>query len=334
VEEETSQIIMEKPHVVILGAGASRAAALDGDVDGRIVPLMNDLIEIVELDKILIKWDISFEEKNFESIYSRIHEDESKRDLLVEIEKSIESYFDILELPYHPTIYDHLVLSMREKDLIATFNWDPFLLQAYARNSGKFDLPQLAFLHGNVKTGFCNKDRILGIKGNICSKCGEYFTPTRLLHPVEHKDYYNDKFIADEWRRLKAALRSAFMITFFGYGAPKYDKGALELMKMAWGEAIKRNMEQIEIIDIKDKDKLYDTWEPFIHTHHYEAIDNFYKSWIARHPRRSGEAYFNQFFDVKCIEDNPIPPDIHFKELWEWLLPLKNVEDKYKKGNK
>lgn len=82
VEEETSQIIMEKPHVVILGAGASRAAALDGDVDGRIVPLMNDLIEIVELDKILIKWDISFEEKNFESIYSRIHEDVSKRNFL------------------------------------------------------------------------------------------------------------------------------------------------------------------------------------------------------------------------------------------------------------
>lgn len=86
VEEEISQIIMERPHVVILGAGASRAAALEGDVHGRIVPLMNDPVEIVGLDKILIKWDISFEEKNFESIYSRIHEDESKRVSLFENE--------------------------------------------------------------------------------------------------------------------------------------------------------------------------------------------------------------------------------------------------------
>jgi hypothetical protein len=33
-----------------------------------------------------------------------------------------------LELPDHPTVYDHLLLSLRKKDAIFTFNWDPFLL--------------------------------------------------------------------------------------------------------------------------------------------------------------------------------------------------------------
>ena len=44
-----------------------------------------------------------------------------------EIETRVDEYFADLELPGHPTIYDRLVLSLREKDLIATFNWDPFL---------------------------------------------------------------------------------------------------------------------------------------------------------------------------------------------------------------
>ena len=36
-----------EPHVVILGAGASKAAFRHGDANGRSVPLMNELPEIL-----------------------------------------------------------------------------------------------------------------------------------------------------------------------------------------------------------------------------------------------------------------------------------------------
>ena len=40
-------------------------------------------------------------------------------------------YFSSLALPEHPSIYDYLVLGLRPKDVIATFNWDPFLMLAH-----------------------------------------------------------------------------------------------------------------------------------------------------------------------------------------------------------
>jgi hypothetical protein len=39
------------------------------------------------------------------------------------------------------------------------------------------------------------------------------------------------------------------MVTIFGYGAPKSDTEAVDLMKAAWGKVSDRNLEQVEIID-------------------------------------------------------------------------------------
>ena len=61
------------PHVVLLGAGASRAAFPDGDRASRRVPLMDDLVDIVELKQEIEDTGESFENgDNFESIYSRL----------------------------------------------------------------------------------------------------------------------------------------------------------------------------------------------------------------------------------------------------------------------
>lgn len=46
-----------------------------------------------------------------------------------------------IQIPERPTIYDQLLLNLRPKDLIATFNWDPLISQAYKRNKDEFDLP-------------------------------------------------------------------------------------------------------------------------------------------------------------------------------------------------
>lgn len=121
-----------------------------------------------------------------------------------EIESKVTEYFSDMKLPDHATIYDHLVLSLRPRDLIATFNWDPFLYQAFCRN-GEFtkDLPLMSFLHGNVAIGYNEEYERSGPAGMFLRPDGGYFKPTKLLYPVRTKNYNDDTFIYREWERLK-----------------------------------------------------------------------------------------------------------------------------------
>ena len=327
-EEEINQVEMEKPHVVILGAGASYASFPNGDKNGTKLPLMNNFIEILGLENLLERTGIQFESHNFEDIYDKIVKTEGLEDIQKELEDEVYNYFNNLDIVDEPTIYDHLLLSLREKDVIATFNWDPFLLQAYYRNGIKgFKLPQLLFLHGNVAIGYCEQDKIAGVNGLKCKKCGYPFDATKLLYPISEKNYHNDNFISLQWEELGHHLKSAFMVTIFGYGAPVSDISAVELMKKAWGNVDSRNMEQVEIIDIRDEKELQEVWNPFIHSHHVDFCKSFYDSSIANHPRRTGEAYLNQYIYSKFIESNTIPKGLNFDELWEWYGKLFKVED-------
>lgn len=326
-EDEIRQISVGKPHVVILGAGASYAALPQGDKHGRRLPLMNNLIETLGIEDIVAKTGLRFETPNFEDIYASIHQDPGLIEIREELEFQVYRYFRGMELPEHPTIYDHLVLSLREKDLIATFNWDPFLVQAVRRNSHGLKLPMVLFLHGNVEVGYCNEGHMMGNNGGICSRCGSQLAPTRLLYPVTQKNYHLDEFISRQWAMVTDALKHAFMVTVFGYGAPTSDVRAIELLKGAWGSIEERCMEQVEIIDIRDEADLRDTWSPFIHTHHYRVHSSFYDSWIANHPRRTGEAYLNQFIEAMFIENNPLPREVGFPELWDWYSRLQEIED-------
>ncbi len=109
-----------------------------------------------------------------------------------------------MQLPEDPTIYDYLVLSLRSKDLIATFNWDPFLYQAWVRNKTFVDdLPHLSFLHGNVSIGYSRVHKRCGPVGMPAGPDGEEFVPTKILYPVEQKNYTDDEFINIEWERIK-----------------------------------------------------------------------------------------------------------------------------------
>jgi hypothetical protein len=327
-EQETKQISMKPPHVVLLGAGASRAALPEGERSGKRLPLMADFVETVPVKDLLREVPELPIGLNFEGIYSKISQDPTRRDLCRRLEGVIHDYFDSLELPSTPTIYDHLLLSLRSKDFIATFNWDPFLIQAANRNRKlKRRLPTILFLHGNVLAGYCERDDVYGIKGNICSKCRNPFQPSRLLYPVADKDYRHDPMIARSWKALDEVLGYAFMVTIFGYSAPVSDVGAMALLRSAWGRWEERQFEQFEIIDVQDEGELRKNWQDFIHTHHYEVHDDFYDSWIALHPRRTGEAYRNQYMEAKFIEANPLPKSASFPELWEWFMPLLEAEE-------
>lgn len=326
-EQEIEQTTTGKPHLVILGAGASLAAFPHGDKNGKKLPLMNNFVETLGLETLINQAGKEFETTNFEEIYSQLCSDATTEELRQKIEQVIYDYFSSLEISDTPTIYDYLVLSLREKDFIATFNWDPFLIQAYRRNGRYFKLPKLLFLHGNVEVGYCQNSHIMGNIGQQCSQCDELLVPTKLLYPIGEKNYHLNEFISRQWATLQDVLKHTFMITIFGYGAPVSDASAVELMKSAWGNVEERMMEETEIIDIRNEDELQELWDPFIHTHHYRIENNFFNSWIANHPRRSGEAYWNQFIEAKFIENNPTPHFDSLKELWDWFEKLKDVED-------
>ena len=85
-------------------------------------------------------------------------------------------------------------------------------------------------------------------------------------------------------------------------------------------------MEQASFITIQDEDEVLETWSPFIHTHHVEVHSDFYASWTANHPRRTGEAYWNQYLEAKFVAENPIPRDLDFPALWDWFEQFRAPE--------
>lgn len=325
-------------HVVILGAGASIASTRrNPERNGKVLPSMDNFIDVVGLTEIVKRLPPELQAKNFETLYSNLHEHDPNSEAIQEIEWIVQEYFRDMRLPDEPTIYDYLVMSLRSRDLIATFNWDPFLLQAYQRNSHIADMPYFAHLHGNVAIGFNTTIMKPGPAGYTHRPTGTPFTPTRLLYPVTKKNYNQDVFTQKEWETVKGWLESdtTKRITVFGYGAPASDVEAVKLLNDAWGTPDERNMEQVEIIDIRPQDELRNLWDNFIHSHHYDITDNFFGSVLAHYPRRTSESWFHHYLPATIEEafmhDNPIPQDFKtLQEMWDWFKPLIDAENEWK----
>ena len=77
---------------------------------------------------------------------------------------------------------------------------------------------------------------------------------TKLLYPVAQKDYESDAYIHNCWEAVQQAIDESFMITIFGYSAPSSDRSAVNLLKQAWGDPQKRQLEEISVIDIIDEE--------------------------------------------------------------------------------
>lgn len=313
----------DSPHVVILGAGASRAAFLNGDRNGKRLPLMADLVEFVGLEEVLSEAGIKHKGRNFERIFTEFMH---ATDLRHEIELLVYDYFADLGLPEHVTLYDELVLSLRKKDLIATFNWDPLLLHAYARNSAIEQLPAVLFLHGNVGVGACREHRRKGHQGTNCEVCGNVLEPTPLLYPITEKDYFEDPFIRSEWQELRHFLEYAYLVTIFGYSAPDADAAAMELMHGAWTANLSREFAQISIVDLKGEEELERTWSPFFVRNHYGTSEDLDGSNLFTHPRRSCDAFAMATLQLHPCQPNPLPRLRDLPELHKWIRPLVDQE--------
>lgn len=313
--------INHSPHIVILGAGASRAAFPGGDANGKRLPVMADLIGLLNLAPAIANAGFS-DTSDFESLYDEIATSGKAPGLKAEIEAKVEAYFAALELPESPTLYDYLILSLRESDYIATFNWDPFLAQAFRRNQQTAGVPKLLFLHGNVEVGLCPIDRVKGFRGDNCQKCGAPLQPSRLLYPVRQKNYNSDPFIESEWKELESALGRGYMLTIFGYSAPKTDVEAVGLMLRGWGTNPTFELAQVSIVDIKPESELETTWERFFCRTHYGTTTSVWNSRLFRHPRRSGEALAMATLQNDPWHDNPFPKLRSLSQIHAWLAPL------------
>lgn len=313
---------IQKPHVVLLGAGASRAAFPNGDRYDKKLPLMNDFVETLELTSILNSNGID-PSQNFESIYSNIKDNMIRNTL----ENQINKYFSALTLPATPTDYDRLLLSLRKKDAVFTFNWDPFLFDAWVRNQHIAKLPEIFFLHGNVRIGSCIKHQQWGRKLNLCPTCNNRFTEVPLLYPIEKKDYSQNEYIKEAWKNAKYFIRNAFTITIFGYGAPSSDIDAVELLRSAWFDGNHRILEHIELIDIADSDTLHERWHSFTPTNHYAIRNNFSESRLFRWPRRSCESLFYPMTEGIACEEFPLPTTDNFDELHRYTAEISHYEN-------
>ena len=324
-------VLSSPTHVVILGAGASKQAFPNGDANGLQLPTMADLIQITGVKDILLREIGETVTDDFEAVYSRLASDPENIDKLKEIKNLIRQYFAQMQLPEEPTLYDHLLLSLRNSDLVATFNWDPLLFDCWERLCDLFGedcLPSIAYLHGNVRVACCYEHYKCGPPGLQCPLCNRPLEPTPLLLPVEDKNYDKNRYTRDAKQRLQYGLEKAFAVTIFGYGAPRSDKIAIDLMKSAWNGRWVREYETISIVNTENEDKIKATWRRFTYGQHFRIRKDFYDTMIPQYARRSIEALYAMTIEGCFVDLLPIPRDGTWEQLSTWLNDMTEYEVK------
>lgn len=301
LQEQLTNSILSGPHVVILGSGATIAAIPNGDKNGLKSSVMNGFVRNLGLEDLMAGLKLKTTSDNLEDIYSELHDIPKYKGVCNEIETRIFNYYNSLIIPDTPTAYDYLVLSLRKKDWIFSFNWDNLLIQAYARcYKITRDLPELVFLHGNVNVAYCS---ICGKPQrrdfSKCCQCGGELIPTPLLYPIRNKDYTSSDYIRKAWEVLKLSLDEASVLTVFGYSAPKTDAAAIDLMRTAFAKRT-RWYSQFEVIDVAPRNIIYDSWSDFITAvHEHISIHRtiFDGTLMGEFPRRTIEGYVKRNFD-------------------------------------
>ena len=282
------------PHVVIIGAGASKAA-VPIDKNGKEVPLLKEVCKVLGLVDELKGYGFNNEEiENFELLYSHICHNKKMAVLKRRLETAVREYFQKLEIPDEINLYDYLILSLTSKDAIISFNWDPFLIQSYLRNIDVQNLPEIIFPHGNVGVGLCYKCKNKGYFGYLCSGCLKPLVEMPLLFPIEDKDYDTEEIIRNEWTLAKKYLSRAAAITIFGYGAPETDKKAVDLIKSSFAKSNTTYIAPFTIINLlKEKEKQLEKWSGFFTDQRLWYCEHLEDSILWKLPRVTIEYFFD-----------------------------------------
>lgn len=331
-DEEIEDLYKHKekqPYLVVLGAGATMAAIENGDKNGKRSAVMDGFLDKIGMETILNGITLDYKGNNLEEIYSELHNKPQYKDVVDKIEMGIIEYFSDMELPDNLTIYDYLVISLSKKDCIATFNWDPLLMQAYNRmRKITGDLPEMLFLHGNVAAGLCEKcKRYAPLQNKNCQSCSKPLVMPPLLYPVKQKDYSKDIFICDQWKCFEWYCKNAALLTFFGYSAPKSDADARERILEAY-TSHNRAIDVIEIIDLKNEDEDFcESWNDFSEPvrGHITFHKTFWDSILAEYPRRAVKGYVDRVRGGGWNgSDITLEPGLDIESLKLRLKPLLN----------
>ena len=90
-------------------------------------------------------------------------------------------------------------------------------------------------------------------------------------------------------------------------------------------------MEEIELIDIREEDDVIESWNQFIHTHHYSYHKSFFDSTIAICPRRSCEATFDRLMNCIWLDGSKgFKNGMSFADIDEVTYKLIDEENKVK----
>lgn len=310
--------INHSPHVVILGAGASKACCPNGDANGRPLPVMADLVHALSLEDV-VRAAGHDPAGNFEAIYSALYAAGDSGTVKL-LDDATRAYFQDIRLPEDVTVYDYLLLSMRPKDMIVSFNWDPLLPQAYRRWRHLGDvLPPIVFPHGNVDLVLNLDKKTTAFAEDRANEPG--YAPCRLLYPVERKNYSDDPFIADQWARATDWLGRAYYVTVFGYSAPKTDVEARKLLKDAWTNNPTYTLGEFDVVDIRPREELEASWEEFILRSHGGYSLDIMRTYPMRQPRRTCEAFAFMTLQQQPWSEEPFPTFTERAELEAWVAP-------------
>lgn len=325
------------PHVVILGVGASCAAIPAVDKFGKKISAMSGFMDKMGMTDILDEIVLRTSSDNLEVIHMELDErgiaEPECKAAKEELEKRIYEYISDSSIPDEPTVYAYFILSLTETDSIATFNWDQLLVQAMARCKRYIqNLPNFAFLHGNVAVGYCEKDKIIGNVGNTC-RCGEPLRSIPLLYPIKNKDYTSYIAINKAWKTQNNALSVAYMVTIFGYSAPKSNVEAIAMLKDAWGAADNRKLEETEVVDLRSADEVYDSWKVFIFNYHFSYHKSSFDATLAKCLRRSSEAIIDRIMKCIFLDGNKgFKEAMSFEDIDAIIAPLIAEEEKKHAG--
>lgn len=297
-QEEIIKATEQKSHLFILGAGATKACIPHGDKNGIPSPVMEGFLSTIGEEDILSGVSLETNSSNIESIYSELSERPEYSAKVKGIEDIIVKYFSSMQIPDEPTLYDYLILSLRSKDCIATFNWDPLLVQAYLRvREITKDLPHLLFLHGNVAIGLCKECYTFSpLSFPYCPECHHNLEQMPLLYPIKNKSYTQHWGIEGFWTTFEHFIEKTAIVTIWGYGAPESDVKAKELMLKAFSSSF-RKLDQIEVIDIADPRKIADKWVNFSKetNYHIKVVKTLSETLLWEFPRRSVEGYTKRY---------------------------------------
>lgn len=285
---------LQDPHVVILGAGASKASC-PRDKNGKEVPLLRDIHKALGLYDELKGYGFSdVELDNFEMLFSNINGKVEYAALQRKLETAVREYFQELRLPDKPTLYDYLILSLTEKDAIVSFNWDPFLTQAYRRNIEVGNLPQLFFPHGNTGVGLCYSCHVKGYANCLCPRCFSPLTDMKLLYPIGKKNYTDGDVIQNEWSGARSYLNHAAGVTIFGYSAPETDAEAYNLLKSSYKVSNISPIAPFTIINLRtNEDEQRKKWAEIYDRQMLQYTDDIRETILWQWPRVSLETLFD-----------------------------------------